>query len=98
MTFEQFQATRRVCLDLGTALNDGRWEGEPNGVGLLYLDDEYPLYIEQSQAHHINYKPGQYSLIIGNCETIDTNLESLERILFQYALDENVIFNENPGE
>ena len=48
MTFEQFQATRRYCEDIGAVIADARWDGEPPAKGYLYLD---ALYIEEVQAH-----------------------------------------------
>jgi len=33
MTFEQFQATRRHSEDIGAAIADARWEGEPPAKG-----------------------------------------------------------------
>ena len=49
MTFAEFQATRRYCADLGKAIADARWQGEPPAKGNLYLDGT--LYIEEVQAH-----------------------------------------------
>ena len=48
MTFAEFQATRRYCADLGKAIADARWQGEPPAKGNLYLDGT--LYIEEVQA------------------------------------------------
>jgi hypothetical protein len=48
MTLQEFVATRKWCDDLGAALSDARWEGEPNARGYLYLD---ALYIEEVQDH-----------------------------------------------
>ena len=48
MTFEEFQATRRRCDDLGAVLADCRWDGGPAAKGNLYLDE---LYIDEVMPH-----------------------------------------------
>jgi hypothetical protein len=78
LTFEQFQATRKPCDDIGKALNDARWEGESKpATGFLYLDC---LYIESFN--------GEWLLVIGNTEGVSPNLESLERDLYAFAVSE----------
>jgi hypothetical protein len=64
MTFEQFQGTRRRCDDVGAAIADARWEGEPPAKGWLYLD---ALYIEEVQPHWPDAAKaaGKWHLLIG---------------------------------
>lgn len=83
MTFEQFQATRKWCDDLGKALSDARWEDGEKGRGQLYLDC---LYIESS----IGWEgaTGGYCLQIGNSQKMSDDLESLERDLYDWAMAE----------
>lgn len=82
MTFEQFQATRKWCDDLGAALSDGRWEGGDKGRGQLYLDC---LYIESALG--IEGATGEYVLTIGREQTFGV-LETLERDLYAWAMAE----------
>lgn len=87
MTFEQFQATRQRCDDLGNALDDCRWDEEPPATGFLYLGCPY---IENVQDHwpEAARRQGRYCLHIGNQEWISDDLESLEQHLFEFAVDE----------
>jgi len=84
---EQFQASKTHCTDLGTKLQDARWEGEPNAVGNVYLD---ALYIEQVQDHWSEKAKarGKWCLLLGNQEWISDDLESLERELYDFAVSE----------
>ena len=78
MTFEQFQATRTHCDDLGKALNDARWEFEPAPAkGNLYLGC---LYLEAFGD--------EWLLVIGNTEARSADLEALERDLYNFAVSE----------
>ena len=88
MTFEQFQATKTHCDDLGAKLSDARWEDEPvPAKGNLYLD---ALYIEAIQPHwpEAARKEGKWHLLIGRDEWITDDLESLERRLYDFAVSE----------
>jgi hypothetical protein len=85
MNFEQFQATRRYCTDLGKVLSDAQWEGEPNAKGNLYLGI---LYIDEVQDHWPDAAraKGKWHLILDRREWISDDLESLERKLFDFAM------------
>jgi hypothetical protein len=85
MTFAEFQATRRWCEDLGEAIADARWQGEPPAKGNLYLD---ALYIEEVQAHWPDAAKaqGKWHRLTERNETISDDLESLERNLYAWAL------------
>jgi hypothetical protein len=85
MTFEQFQATREHCDDLGKALNDARWEDEPPARGYLYLG---VLYIEQWGDGWPEHNKGKYLLTIHRNEWLSDDLESLERKLYDFAVSE----------
>lgn len=87
MTFEQFQATRTRCENLGDVLADARWDGEPDGKGFLYLG---ALYIEDVQEHWPDKAKaaGKHYLLIGNVETISDDLEALEHQLYDFAVGE----------
>jgi hypothetical protein len=91
MTFEAFQATRRQCDDLGAALHDATWVGEPPAHGNLYLNDA--LYIEQVAAHWPAEAraQGKWHLIIGRDEWVSDDLESLECRLFEFADSEGLL-------
>jgi hypothetical protein len=88
MTFQQFQATRTYCDDLGSALQDARWEDEPTGKGNLYVGC---LYIEERQPHWPGDRDGKWFLLINRDEWISDDLEALERRLFQFAQDEGYV-------
>lgn len=88
MTFEQFQATRKPCADLGAFLSDARWEDEPTpATGFIYCD---ALYIEDVAEHWppASKEKGRYHLIIGRMEWMDFELEPLERHLYEFAVSE----------
>lgn len=83
MTFEEFQATRTACADLGKALDDARWDGETPGTGFTYAGT---LYIE-------NFSPAadgapRYWLTLHRDEYIDRDITVLERRLYDWACDE----------
>lgn len=88
MTFEQFQATRRHCDDLGEALQDAGWAGEPSPasgnlyLGCLYIDEVKPHWPEKARAQ------GKWHLLIERSEWISNDLESLERRLYEFAVAE----------
>lgn len=92
MTFEEFQATRRRCDDIGAVIKDAHWEQEP-AKGNLYLDDEYPLYIEETQPHWPEEAKaqGRWYLIIGRSEWITDDLATLERKLYEFAGSEGLL-------
>jgi len=85
MTFEEFQATGRDCADLGAALEDARWEGEPPARGRIYCD---ALYIERTTTpqwgHHNGY---EWYLLIGRSDRFG-ELEDLEQRLYRFAVSE----------
>jgi hypothetical protein len=87
MTFAEFQATRRYCADLGEAIADARWQGEPPAKGNLYLD---ALYIEEVQAHWPDEAKaqGKWHLLIGRDEWISDDLTMLEKHLYDFAMEE----------
>jgi hypothetical protein len=91
MTFEQFQASKTECPNLGERLDDARWEDEPTPAsGLVYAGD---LYIERV-ADHWPAKArteGKWYLILCNEEYISDDLENLERKLYAFAKGEEVI-------
>lgn len=84
MTFEEFQATRMPCADLGFRLDDARWLGEPPAKGNVYLD---VLYIEEVMPHwpEAARKAGKWCLLIGNDQWISDDLTALERDLYEWA-------------
>jgi hypothetical protein len=88
VTFQEFQATCRHCDDLGSTLNDARWEDDPAPAkGNLYLDvlciDEVmPHWPDEAKAE------GKWHLLIGRDEWITDDLEALERRLYDFAVSE----------
>ena len=86
MNFQDFQATRTACADLGAATSpewfldaDGN---EATATGFLYDGD---CYIQQLAN-------GSYYLILGNEETVSQSLDELELVLHTRAADEG-LFN-----
>jgi hypothetical protein len=86
LTFAQFQATRVRCDDLGAALDDATLAKLGPRKGFLYLSKPPDaqgytggLYIEEDL-------PGVWRLVIGDDEEHTTDLEGLERRLYQFAI------------
>jgi len=77
MNFQQFQATKTVCADLGVPTSDESMQGVS---GLTYLGVLFLMDFTQ--------KPGFYSLLVGREETVSDDLESLERGLYEFACSE----------
>lgn len=78
ITFEQFQATRTHCDDLGKTLNDAAFEDYAKPAsGNIYLGC---LCIEAFE--------GEWVLTIGNTSGRSADLEALERDLFEFAKSE----------
>lgn len=88
MTFEEFQATRTRCEDLGKALRDCVWDNDPApGSGYLYKGD---LLIEDVKDHWAEETKirGKYQLLIGHMVHISNDLAELERRLYDFAISE----------
>lgn len=90
MTFEQFQATRKACENLGAAIN-AEFGDTPVG-GFTYLD---ALYIEDTASWTDTVaKPGRYYLLINRSDWFSDDLEPLERRLYDYAVSEDYFSSE----
>jgi hypothetical protein len=87
LTFEQFQAARHYSEDIGAAIADARWDGEPPARGYLYLGE---LYIEEVQPHWPDAAKarGKWHLLLDRDEWITDDLETLERKLYDWAASE----------
>jgi hypothetical protein len=86
MTFAEFRRTRMWSEDIGAALNDGRWDYEPQaGKGFLYDGD---CYIEQTAVNWPDMPAGQWSLLIWRDEWISDDLAALERRLYDWCVGE----------
>ena len=85
MTFEKFVATRIECDDIGAAIHDSRWGGEPKAKGYLCCGT---LYIEQVQPHWPEHAraAGRWYLTLERDEYITHDLPDLERKLYEFAL------------
>ena len=80
VTFEQFQASRAWHDDLSkTSLSDASLE---DVSGFLYVDS---LYIEAPAG---GAAPNLYHLQIGRDEWLSSDLEELERRLYEYGCNE----------
>ena len=77
MTFAEFQATGRVVEDLAAVPTLHVQEVE-TGPGRIYLDGD--LYIAGAAP--------TYCLTIGNSSRCSSDLEALERELFEFAVSE----------
>lgn len=89
MTFEQFQATREVCSDLGKVLKDATWDDLPEpATGYLYLEC---LYIDEVREWWPDAarQAGKWHLLLGRDEYITDDLEALERKLYEFAVSED---------
>ena len=87
MTLEEFVRTRRWSDDLGTALDEARWNGEPKATGYLYLD---VLYIDAVQDHWPEHAKadGKWHLLLDRNEWITDDLRLLEGKLWEYAKEQ----------
>lgn len=82
MTFEQFQATRKWSDDLSQAT--GCDYGE-HRVGFVY-DGGLHIFAEGGGA-----APASYQLLIMSDETVSADLTELERLLYQFGVDEGLM-------
>jgi len=89
MTFERFQATGKVCEDLGAELCDSSFDEYGKARGRLYLDC---LWIQERPTNGwLNGAEGRWFLLIGREDWLSDDLESLERKLYEFAIDEDYI-------
>lgn len=97
MTFQEFVATRKWSEDIGCAIADERWAGEPPPKGWLYLGK---LYIEMTDEHwpEVARTHGKWYLILNRDETVTDDLESLERKLYAWAMAEGYTLDEDGRE
>jgi hypothetical protein len=85
MSFEAFQATRQRCDDLAEHFNCGTFEDGDQGY--TYLDGA--LWIQDNDGE-------PYYLLLERSDYKDTDLEKLERLLYQYAVDGAYIIADEP--
>jgi hypothetical protein len=93
MTFEQFQATRKQCDNLGEALRDEMLMSEK---GLLYCGC---LFIEDTNAWPTDapgYSKGRWYTLIGRSEYQSDDLQSIERKLYEFAVSEGYTAETKP--
>lgn len=83
MTFQEFCATGRDLPDLATIPHCAAQE--IHGPGRVYLDDEWPLVIEQGSS------PDLWCLTIGNSSHESNDLQTLERELYEFAVTEGYL-------
>jgi hypothetical protein len=90
MSIETFRASKMPVLDLGAALQDCSWDGEPRAPGLVYCGS---LYIDFVQPHWPENarREGQYHLLIGRDEWITDDLNKLETLLYAFARGEGYV-------
>ena len=91
MTFEEFQATRRWCEDLATAVSSDNWAQEygeectPQGnlyLGCLYIERIADWWPESTKAR------GEWYLLLDRDEYVTNDLTALERRLYDWAASE----------
>ena len=80
-TFRQFQLTRRLT-DLESLGVADPWHNE---ICFAYACD---AYICIHSTDDLNGKCGEFSLILGNAIYHDTNLPNLEKMLFDYLVEQ----------
>jgi hypothetical protein len=94
MTFEQFQATRREEADLGAFLKDDGFV--PGARGLIYCG---ALYVEDTTALAAGWygaDKGRWYTLIGRNEYQSDDLETVERVLYGFALAEGYTIPADP--
>jgi hypothetical protein len=89
-SFEQFQATRIRCEDLGTALGDATLL-EQGARGFLYLPQPANAHGYSGGLYIKDADPGEYRLQLDEDVEVTSDLEGLERRLFQYAVGSGLI-------
>lgn len=82
MTFAQFQESR-VWFDDLADMPDWQYERDEPSPGYRYLDTL--LYIDKLTSGE---RAGQFDLVIGNQEWVDSDLSKLERHLYDFAVRE----------
>lgn len=88
MKFEEFQETKVWHDDLAVL---PMWQYDPRdgaSPGFAYLDGQ--LFIDKLEN-------GKFDLVIGNMEYVSTDLPKLERQLYQFALEEQLIERWRPA-
>jgi hypothetical protein len=83
MTFEQFQATRRWVEDVSEA-GSPDWEDSPC-PGFLY-EGNLRIFASAGGA-----APSVYAVLMGTTGKASSDLESLERDLYQYGIDDGLL-------
>jgi hypothetical protein len=84
MTFEEFQATKFLSLNLEAALEQDLDHPAPV-AGYIYCGS---LFIERNKQDAVN--GDEWHLLIGNSTELGTDLESLEQKLYKHALSEDI--------
>lgn len=88
MTFEEFQATKTFHEDLSKALPDYYFgEDPPTPRGYVYCGQLVIEEITEGWPQE-SRDAGKFYLALGSSETIQSEIEPLERMLYEYALDE----------
>lgn len=83
MTFEEFQATRTHCDDIGAAISADLGEKTAGNLycGTFYIEARADWWTPQAKAQ------GAWYLILERDDYISDDLESLERKLYEFAKD-----------
>jgi hypothetical protein len=92
MTLQEFGRTRRYIADLGEALGDEHWDGDPvPAAGFVYADGR--LYIELVQEHWPDFarEQGGWCLTLGNVQYVTNDLSKLEAQLYEFATDQEYV-------
>jgi hypothetical protein len=91
MTFEEFQATRQWSDDLGRDIPDECFADpahpDRKEQGNLYLSCLYIDAVQEWWPQEAR-NAGKWHLLLGRDEWITDDLESLERKLYEWAIDE----------
>jgi len=85
MTFEQFQATKRYC-DLGKSLSDENLQHGNLYLGQLFIENTETWVVDIDHVGELTI--GKWYTLIGRSEYDSDNLEDIERVLYEYALQE----------
>lgn len=87
MTFEAFQATRKRETLAEFEARTQTDLGDPNGGHVLSYGPGHHLFI----SDYTEVALGGYDLLIGREEWLEHDLGKLERILYEWAVDERIL-------
>ena len=85
MNFKEFQATGRDVVDLGIEIEGQDLDGKP---GRVYVNGLYIEKMETTSSYNPKLNLRRWFLLINNQDWVSSNLEELEKHLYEFAVSE----------